>query len=812
MKNIELRIAGMTCVMCAKAIETALSRLDGVVKAEINLGAETAHIEYDPEKLKITDIENAVSLSGYAVVKDSVTLKIGGMTCAMCVKALENVLGNLEGVSDVTINLSAEKAYVSYNSRVTGTEAMRKAVESAGYKYLGLEGERDERIADDLLRKSLRAKLIRIIIGFLVGTPMMAYGYLAGRLNIQLPFHVSYLMLAVSAPAFIYISYPIFIAAFRALRNRNLNMDVMYSMGIGVAFLSSVMGTFEIVLGREFMFYESAVFLATFLTLGRFLEARAKGRTSNAIKKLMGLQAKTAFVFRDGREVAVPVEALVIGDEIVVKPGEKIPVDGVVVDGASYVDESMITGEPLPNLKKQGANVVGGTINKNSVFRFRAVKVGRETMLSQIIDLVEKAQGSKPPLQKIADKAVSYFIPVVLLIAALTFLTWHVLLDQSLIISLPRLISVLVIACPCALGLATPTAVTVGIGRGAELGVLIKNSEALEVADKLTTVVFDKTGTLTQGRPEVTDIKTFGTEENELLKYAASVESASQHPLGEAIMNHAKNEGLSLSKPEKFDTFEGEGVFANIDNVPVLVGNSRFFANKNLLLPEHENVVKDYELQGKTVVMVAVGGETRGIIAIADTLKKSAAMAVSALKKMGLNVIMMTGDNSRTAEAIGRVIKTDKVISEVLPQDKAAEVKRLQDSGEFVAFVGDGINDAPALAQADVGIAIGGGTDIAIESGQIVLIKNEVSEAVSAIQLSRKVMSRIRQNLFWAFAYNIALIPLAAGALAPFWNIQLKPEYAGFAMAMSSVTVVTFSLMLKNYTPPVISGGVVKGE
>jgi Cu+-exporting ATPase len=614
---------------------------------------------------------------------------------------------------------------------------------------------------------------------------------------------MAYLMLVVSAPVFIYISRPIFGAAYRALKNRNLDMDVMYSMGIGVAFGASVLSTFGLILSREFLFYETAVFLAAFLSLGRYLEARAKGKTSQAIKKLMGLQPKTAAIVTDNKEIEIRVEDVQIGDMVVVKPGEKIPVDGQVVDGRSYVDESMITGEPMPVLKSKADGVVAGTLNKNSVIKFTATRIGKDTMLSQIIKLVKDAQSSRAPIQRIADKAVSYFIPVVLAIAVGSFIVWYLALGSSLFLALTALISVLVIACPCALGLAAPTAVTVGIGRGAELGILIKTGEVFEISDKLTTVVFDKTGTLTKGMPEVTDIIGMPMPGKELLKLAASVERNSKHPLAEAITRKAEKDGIEIEPSEGFDTFEGQGVIAKVRAKEVLIGNRALFEKRNVPYPnEVEAKVLQLENEAKTVSLIAVDGKLCGMVAIADVLKESAKNVVDELKNMGLKTVMITGDNWRTAKVIAREIGVENVLAEVLPQDKAEQVKKLQEAKEVVAFVGDGINDAPALAQADIGIAIGGGTDVAIESGQIILMRDELTDVVSAVRLSKKVMSRIRQNLFWAFAYNSALIPVAAGALYPSFGIILKPELAGLAMAMSSVTVVTFSLMLKRYKPP----------
>ncbi len=798
-KKTELKITGMTCATCVTTIEHSLSKLNGVNNVRVNLGNETAQIDYDATKLKLTDIEKAVKDAGYDVVHEKTTLKVGGMTCATCVATIENALKHIDGTIDVSVNLGAERAYVTYNPKLVTIADMKKAIEDAGYQYLGVEGEEIGDVERITREKDLKEKKKRFIIGFSIGIPLMIVMYLP----IHLPLFMPYIMFVIATPVFAYISFPIFRAAYRALKNGTLNMDVMYSLGIGVAFIASILGTFEIILSREFLFYEAAVMLASFLTFGRYLEARAKGRTSESIKKLMGLQPKTATVYREEQEVEIPIEDVLVNDIIVVKPGEKIPVDGEVIDGSSYVDESMITGEPIPRLKKRGDTIVGGTLNKNSIIKFKATKIGKDTILAQIIRLVEEAQGSKPPVQRIADRVVTYFIPTVLSIAILTFIIWYVVLDYTLLFALTRLISVLVIACPCALGLATPTAVTVGIGRSAELGVLIKNGEALEISEKLTTIIFDKTGTLTKGMPEVTDVVTTGMDERELLKIAANVEHNSQHPLAEAVVHKAQEDGLEFEEARGFDTVEGKGVKALVDGKEVLIGNRVFLDEKNIVISKDiEEKIAQFEDQGKTVALVAIDKHMGGVIAIADTLKKTTSQAIKELKKSKLKVVMITGDNTRTAQAVAKQIGVETVLAEVLPQDKAAEVKRLQEAGEVVAFVGDGINDAPALAQADVGIAIGSGTDVAIESGEIVLIQDDLMDAAAAVQLGRKVMTRIKQNLFWAFAYNTALIPIAAGLLYPLARITFRPEFAGLAMAMSSVTVVTLSLMLKGYIPP----------
>lgn len=797
-REINLRISGMTCAMCVQTIEKALKNVDGVISTSVNLGNEKATVVYDPSRTDPEELQKTIESAGYGVVNEHAALKIGGMTCATCVNTIENALRKKQGIASVNVNLGAEKAYVTFNPSMLTVMDMKKAIEDVGYQYLGLEGEETEELEKKARARDLRDKRNRFVLGFAIGLPLMVIMYL----HVHLPFDMAYFMLVVSTPAFFYVSLPIFKAAYRALKNRSLNMDVMYSMGIGVAFVASLLGTFEIVLTRDFLFYEAALMLASFLTFGRYLEARAKGRTSDAIKKLIGLQPKTATVIRGGQESSIAIEEVSIDDVVIVRPGERLPVDGVVVEGSSYVDESMISGEPIPVLKQINSNVIGGTINKNSILRVRATRIGKDTVLAQIIRLVETAQGSRPPVQRIADRVVSYFIPVVLAIAIISFVVWYFIAGNTLLFAMTRLISVLVIACPCALGLATPTAVTVGIGRGAELGILIKSGEALELSERITTMVFDKTGTLTKGRPEVTDILPSGIEQEELLKVAASLEKNSQHPLAEAIVRKATSTNIELRAVKDFDTIEGKGVSGVLDGKAVLVGSAGLLLENGIEYPaETAARISTIEQEGKSIILVAYDSRFAGIIGIADTIKQDAELAVKELKNLGLQLVMVTGDNTQTASAIAKMVGIDSVRAEVLPADKAEKVRQLQEQGQTVAFVGDGINDAPALAQSDVGIAIGTGTDIAVESGDIILMQGDIFDAAAAVELGRKVMSRIKQNLFWAFAYNTALIPVAAGLLYPFFGITFRPELAGFAMAMSSVTVVTLSLLLKGYIP-----------
>jgi Cu+-exporting ATPase len=810
-KKAEIKISGMHCATCAINIEESLSQIKDVSKVQVNFGTDTAHVEFDPQKVSITELEKAVKDVGYDVVNREVTLKIGGMVCATCVQTIESALRALPGIVTANVNLGTEKAYVIYNPSLSAIPEMKKAIEDAGYQYLGIAGEVSEEAEKAAREKDLHDKFLRFTVGFAVSIPLMLAMWVPLPVSMQT---LAYVMLVISTPVFLYVAWPIFRAASMALRNRSLNMDVMYAMGTGVAFVASVMGTFNIILTYEFMFYDTAIMLASFLMLGRYLEARAKGRTSEAIRKLAGLRAKTATIIREGKEEEIPVDDVIVGDIVVVKPGSKVPVDGEVVDGESYVDESMITGEPIPPLKAKGSRVVGGTLNTNSVLSVKATKVGRETVLAQIIQLVEDAQGSKPPVQRIADTVVTYFIPAVLIIALTAFMVWFFVFPvqpDPLLFALTALISVLVVACPCALGLATPTAVTVGVGRGAELGILIKNGEALEVGEKITTIIFDKTGTLTKGRPEVTDIFPVGISEQTLLGFTASVEKNSQHPLAQAVVRKAISAGITIEQADHFDTFGGKGVVATVLKETILVGNRLLMEEKGVMIPiDVEARITSFEQDGKTAILVAAGNQMAGVIAIADTLKDTSRDAIRQLKAMGIQVVMITGDNKRTADAIARQIGIERVVAQVLPQDKAAEVKALQEKGEIVAFVGDGINDAPALAQADVGIAIGSGTDVAIESGDVVLIKDDLLDAVAAIQLSKKVMGRIKGNIFWAFAYNAALIPVAAGVLYPSFGFVFRPELAALAMALSSVTVVSLSLLLKKYIPDAKKGRYVR--
>ncbi len=722
------------------------------------------------------------------------------MHCAMCVRNVESALLRVPGVQSVVVNLATEKATIEHEGDFDRATAS-KLLENMGYKLVGeAENQRAERHPRQVNEFDSRESLRRIVIGFVTGTTLMLLMFLPqGHLA-----WVSYLQFLLATPVFWYLSRPIQRAAYQALRNRLLTMDVMYALGIDTAYIASVLGTFRIVLTPDFSFYEAAIFLATFLTLGRYLEGRAKSKTSAAIERLLELRPPTALVVRNDQEQEIPLEQVEIGDIVITKPGGKIAVDGEIIAGESYLDEAMLTGESLPVYKKVGDKVFSGTLNRTGVLKYRAMEIGENTVLGQIVRLVENAQGSRPPIQRLADRVVTYFIPVVLALALLAFIVWYVIIGNSLVFALTTLISVLVIACPCALGLATPTAVTVGIGRGAELGILIKSGEALESFPQIDTIVFDKTGTLTTGAPEVYSIQVEDGEEYHLLQLAASAEQYSEHPLAEAIIRKAREQGIELLPVENFQSTPGQGVSAKIKGQTILVGNYQFMLDQGVAISQYYIANQTTAQQaGASTIMVAIDGVVRGMLALADTLKSSAAQAVAALQKYGLRVALLTGDNFQVAQTIATRLGLNGFQAEILPQEKATFVQALQLQGHKVAFVGDGINDAPALAQADLGIAIGAGTDIAKETGDIVLVRDDLSDVVAAYELSQKVMRRIRQNLFWAFAYNGALIPVAAGMLYPLWGITFKPEYGGLAMALSSVTVVSLSLLLRRYLPPI---------
>jgi Cu+-exporting ATPase len=800
-KRIVLDIGGMHCATCVQTIEKRLPKLKGVIYATINLAAEKAIIDYDPSLVDQKAIEEAISDVGYRVIHQNVTLKLSGMHCAVCAQTIEKTLNHKEGVYKAGVNFALETVNVEYNPAQVSLEVIKKAIRDVGYDVIEPEGgtEDAEQKERDRTIRSLKIKLaasaiIAVITEFFSNWNMLSLNF--SPINAYVPL----IIFLFATPVQFIVGSSFYLGAYKALKNRNPNMDVLVAMSTSAAYFYSVYITF---FSSGNLYYSTAVMLMTFIILGKLLEAMAKGRTSAAIRKLMGLRAKTARVIRDGKEIEIPVEDVQVGDIVAVRPGEKIPVDGVVTDGYSAVDEKVITGESIPVEKKIGDNVVGATINKTGMLKFKATKVGSDTVLAQIIRMVENALGSKAPIQRMVDVVSSYFVPAVIIIATAAFLVWY-LLGLGFTFALTVFIAVLIIACPCAMGLATPTAIMVGVGKGAENGILIKSGEALETAHKLQAVVFDKTGTLTKGEPEVTDIITLSSRkgkkvgEEELLRLAAVAEKNSEHPLGEAIVRRAMEMHLELIDPEFFNAVPGYGVEVKYNGKKVLLGNRKLMEKNNVNVGLLEAKMKSLEEDGKTAMIVAVDGEAAGLIAVADTLIEYSAEAVKTLQKMGLEVIMLTGDNERTAKAIARQVGVDSVLAEVLPGDKANEIKRLQDEGKIVAMVGDGINDAPALAQANIGIAVGSGTDVAMETGDIVLVKNDLRDVVISIQLSRATMSKIKQGLFWAFAYNIILIPVAAGILFP---IMLEPVFGAAAMAFSSVSVVTNASLLKRFKP-----------
>ncbi|MFC1487119.1 heavy metal translocating P-type ATPase [Thermoproteota archaeon] len=813
-KRIVLSIGGMSCVTCAQTIEKRLPKLKGIIYATINFAAEKAIIDYDPNVVDQKEIEKAISEVGYRVIHQNVSLKISGMHCVVCAQTIEKALNENDGIYQAVVNFALETVSVEYNQSQISLQRIKEVIQKVGYDVIDQEGgvEDAEQKERDREIRSLKNKLL---FSAAITIPVIIYSnsrFLPFTLpTLPLDNFVPFLLLVLSTPVHFIVGHSFFVGAYKALRNRNPNMDVLVTMGTSAAYFYSVYVTFS---GVGQLYYTTAVSLMTFLILGRLLEATAKGRTSAAIRKLMGLQAKTARVIRDGNEIEVPIESVQVGDIIVVRPGEKIPVDGVVTDGYSGVDEKVITGESIPVEKKTGDSVVGATINKTGMLKFKATKIGADTVLAQIIKLVENALGSKAPIQRLVDVVSSYFVPAVMITATVAFIIWY-LLGMGFTFALTVFIAVLIIACPCAMGLATPTAIMVGVGKGAENGVLIKSGEALETAHKLQVVVFDKTGTLTKGEPEVTDIvpvaslvvssssarKLKKLDNNDLLKFAAIAEKNSEHPLGEAIVRKAMKRHLEIVDPQVFNSIPGYGVEVKHNNKTILLGNRKLMEKNNIDIGQLEEKMKELEENGKTAMLVGVDGEVAGLIAVADTLMEYSVEAVKTLQNMGLEVIMLTGDNKRTAQAIARQVNVDRVLAEVLPGDKALEIKRLQDTGKIVAMVGDGINDAPALAQANIGIAVGSGTDVAMETGDIVLVKSDLRDVVISIQLSRATMSKIKQGLFWAFAYNTALIPIAAGILYPFMGVLLDPVFAAAAMATSSVSVVTNASLLKRFKP-----------
>jgi Cu+-exporting ATPase len=814
LKRIDIPVTGMSCASCVRRVERALSKQEGVTEASVNFAAEKASVSYEPTTTSPHELIRAIQDVGYGADVRQMTFGVMGMTCASCVGRVEQALKKVPGVLEASVNLTNEKATVEYFASEVELRDLEKAVEDAGYGVVREESSTEdtrEREYDKLRADFLLAAGLTALI--LVGSLPMMFGFM-------LPVPLRWLnigLLLLATPVQFWAGWRFYRGAWGALKHGQANMNTLVVMGTTAAYLYSVVATLApglFAAGRADVYFDTSALIISLILLGRLLEARAKGRTNEAIKKLAGLQAKIARVLRDGEEVDVPVEDVDVGEVVVVRPGEKVPVDGRVISGESAVDESMITGESIPVTKRAGDEIIGATMNTSGSFRFTATKVGEETALHQIMRMVEEAQGSKAPIQRLADRISAVFVPAVIGVAAVTFLIWFLFgPEPALTFALLNTVAVLIIACPCAMGLATPTSIMVGTGKGAESGILIKGGEALEGAHKLEMVVLDKTGTLTRGLPALTDLVVgAGIDEVELLRFVASAERASEHPLGEAIVRGAKKRGLSLGEAEGFEAVSGGGVRARVEGREVLVGSHRFLSESGVsedgLLPKGEELARE----GKTPVFVAVDGEPAGLVGVADVVREESWEAIERLHSLGLEVAMLTGDNRRTAEAIARQLGVDRVVAEVRPEDKANEIRGLQAEGKKVGMVGDGINDAPALAQADVGIAIGTGTDVAMEAADLTLISGDVRGVARAINLSKATVRNIKQNLFWAFAYNVALIPVAAGVLYPLFSDGsvpeilrpvlgeygfLNPVLAAAAMALSSVTVVSNALRLR---------------
>ena len=806
-RNIILPVTGMTCANCALNIQRNLKKVKGVKDANVNFAIEQASVSFDQEHVQIKDLADKIHDAGYGVVTATVEIPVTGMTCANCAMTIERTLNKkVPGVVKASVNFATERASVEYIPTLATIDDMIAAIEKAGYGAIRpdetLEGEDAELAARNAEIKNQTRKFL---VGVLFTAPLffLSMGRDFGLFGLwSHAVWVNWLFLALATPVQFYTGWDYYTGGWKSLKNGSANMDVLVAMGSSVAYFYSLSVLIYSPLG-EHVYFETSAVIITLIKLGKMLESRTKGRTGGAIRKLMGLRPKTATILDDLKEKEIPLSQVKMGDIVIVHPGERIPVDGVILEGESAVDESMLTGEPIPVDKHPKAKLAGGTINGEGRLKFEATRVGKDTILAQIIRLVQEAQGSKAPIQALADRVAAVFVPGVIGIALVTFILWWII-GGDFVLAMLRLVAVLVIACPCALGLATPTAIMAGTGKGAEKGVLFKNSEALEMATKLDTIVLDKTGTITMGRPSVVNVIVSDSlikDEKGLLRLGASVERGSEHPLGRAIVKEAEDRGIDLFEPNGFKALRGLGVQANIKGQEVLVGKPKWFDEMELSFDDAKDQIRSLQEEGKTVMMVVVDRGLAGMIAVADTIKPESQDAINKLHDARLKVVMLTGDNTQTAKTIASEVNIDEVVAEVRPEEKSSKIKELQDKGEKVGMVGDGINDAPALAQADVGLAIGTGTDVAIETGDVILASGSLTGVPRAIQLSRATMKTVKQNLFWAFFYNVMLIPVAAGVLYPLESLpgflrQLHPILAALAMAVSSITVVSNSLLL----------------